>query len=142
MIPADVRFEDIAEGLESEHEYRVDASLTERFIEAFGDSSPIHVDDRYAKSRGFAGRVAHGAILNGFVSHFVGMVFPGRRALLLSVDMRYLRPTYLGTVVRLRSKVAQRVESQRALVLACTFEDAESRAILARARVQVTIADA
>jgi 3-hydroxybutyryl-CoA dehydratase len=142
MTPAELRFEDMGEGLEAEHDYRVDEVLVRQFIDVFRDTSPIHVDDQYATDRGFSGRVAHGAILNGFLSHFVGMVFPGRRALLLSADVRYTRPTYLGMLVRLRSKVLQRVESQRVVVLLCTFEDVESHAILARAKVQVKIADA
>jgi 3-hydroxybutyryl-CoA dehydratase len=142
MIAADLRFEDIAEGSEVEHEYAIDSGLPDRFIELFHDASPIHVDDDFARRKGFPGRVAHGAILNGFVSHFVGMVLPGRRALLLSTDIRYLRPAYPGTRVRLRAKVTQRVESQRVIVLTCTFEETTRGELLARARVQVAVADA
>jgi 3-hydroxybutyryl-CoA dehydratase len=142
MIAADLRFEDIIEGSEVEHEYLIDSGLPDRFVDLFHDASPIHVDDEFARRKGFPGRVAHGAIMNGFLSHFVGMVLPGRGALLLSTDIRYVRPAYAGTRVRLRAKVAHRVESECVVVLTCTFEEAVGGEVLARARVQVAVADA
>lgn len=142
MKVADFGFDDIREGHECEHEYAIDSDLPDRFIALFHDESPIHVDDVYARARGLGGRVAHGAILNGFLSHFVGTIFPGRRALLLSVDIRYTRPTHPGTRVRLVARVAQRVESLATVVLTCTFEDVASHEVVARARVQLAVADA
>ena len=138
---AAMRFEDIVEGFEVVHEYSVTAEKVDAFVALFGDASPIHVDDAHARARGFEQRVAHGAILQGFLSHFVGMILPGRFALLLSADVRYRQPVYPGTRVVLRGRVAQRTQSQRALLLAVTFEDQALGTVLASGRVQVAVAE-
>ena len=38
----------------------------------------------------------HGTILNCFISHFVGMHFPGGRVLLHAVDTQFKSPCHLA----------------------------------------------
>lgn len=134
-------FAEIEEGLVVEREYQLDASVYDAFLNAFADHSPLHVDDAYARASGFQGRVMHGAILNGFLSHFIGMHFPGRRALWLSVDLRYLKPSYLNDRLRLLARVIQKVESQRILVINITFHNQTQNLTAARGRIQVAVRD-
>jgi acyl-coenzyme A thioesterase PaaI-like protein len=81
----------------------------------------------------------HGAILNGFLSHFVGMRFPGGRSLELSVDMRYVRPSYLGDRVRLEGTVIQKVDSRSIVVVDLLYRNLTQNVIVARGRVQTAI---
>jgi len=83
-----VHYRDIGEGQRETLDYALTPAVYQHFLDAFQDVSPIHVDEGYAKARGFAGRVMHGSLLNGFVSHFIGTWFPGRYSLLLGVDLR------------------------------------------------------
>src|SRR5262245_32705646 len=119
-------FDDFAEGFTIQQSYELSQHVYEAFLSAFDDRSPIHVDPDYARAAGFEGRVMHGAILNGFLSNFVGMVFPGQRALLLSADIRYLAPSYLGDRIDLIATVAQKVSSQRVAVLNVKFDKSGS----------------
>src|SRR5436190_1875392 len=97
MEPARIiSYHELSEGMTHQRQYSITPDVYENFLRAFNDRSPIHIDADVARSRGFADRVMHGSILNGFVSHFVGMVFPGANSLLLSVDLRYSQPCYLG----------------------------------------------
>lgn len=114
-------FEAVKEGDTLDASYVIEESVYQGFLDTFQDVNPVHVDESYAKSKGFEGRVMHGAILNGFVSHFIGMRFPGENSLLLSVDSKYLKPCYLGDPLELRCKVAQKNESHRVLSLNCAF---------------------
>lgn len=118
-----LHFADLQDGKTAVHRYRITEDVHASFVSAFDDRSPIHVDDQFARDRGFPERVAHGAILNGFLSHFVGMRLPGATALLLSVDIRYLAPSHVGDELELTARVAQRSESTRTIVLAVTFEN-------------------
>ncbi len=132
-------FEDLREGMMVEQEYTIGADVYETFLSIFPDKSPVHVEDSYAKANGFDGIVMHGAILNGFLSHFVGMCFPGRRSLELSVDMRYLKPCYMGDKVVLRGTISQKLESRRVVVLDVAYENHTQGSTAARGRVQVAI---
>jgi 3-hydroxybutyryl-CoA dehydratase len=122
-----------------ERDYAITPIVYESFLRAFDDRSPIHVDSEYARLSGFADPVMHGAILNGFLSHFVGMIFPGANSLLLSVDLRYLQPSYLGDTLRLEAKVMQRLDAQQVVVLNCTFFNKTRGVNAAAGRLQVKV---
>lgn len=141
MSAADIRYEAIVEGAEVSQDYVITPTVYSNFLQTFGDRSPIHVEDGYARERGFEGRVMHGAILNGFVSHFVGMVLPGRRSLLLSVDLRYGSPSYLEDQIRIRGKVSQKVDAQRVVVLTFEIENLTRGSRAATGRAQVMVVD-
>jgi 3-hydroxybutyryl-CoA dehydratase len=136
---ADLTFDSLHEGDTFEQSYVIDKEVYEHFLAAFHDRSPVHVDEAYAHTRGFAGRVMHGTILNGFVSQFVGMHVPGRPALLLSVDLQYTAPCYLGDRLTLRARLAQKVDTLQAIVLHLQFHNVTQNVIAARGRAQVQI---
>jgi 3-hydroxybutyryl-CoA dehydratase len=140
-LPRDVHYEAIVEGSEVEWRYTLTRSVYEHFLAAFDDRSPVHVDEAYARARGFDDVVVHGAILNGFVSHFVGMRFPGRRALLLSADMRYANPSFIGDEITLIARVTQKVDVQRVIVLTVRLLNTTRGTTAATGRVQVSVAD-
>jgi Acyl dehydratase len=139
LCAKDYSFREIGENAEFSHLYRIDEAVYEALTDVFGDRSPIHVDESYARTAGFAGRVMHGAILHGFLSHFVGMHFPGRRSLLLSVNLNYRRPSYLNDEIRLTARVRQKLETVQVVVLDVNFVNTVSLDVLASGRVQVAL---
>ena len=86
----------------------------------------------------------HGAILNGFLSHFVGMHFPGVRALLQSVELRFLRPCYLWDHLKLELKVVQKSNVGGGVLLTnVAFRNVtRGNAVAANGRVQIGLCDA
>jgi 3-hydroxybutyryl-CoA dehydratase len=94
------------------------------FLTAFGDRNILHVDDRYAKSKGFTGVVMHGNILNGFISYFVGECLPVKNVILHSQQISYLRPAYLGDALKFEAVVEDASESVQAFTLEFTFRNA------------------
>jgi 3-hydroxybutyryl-CoA dehydratase len=141
LKPADRDFESLTEGTRAQSEYRITPEIFAQFVSLSGDLNPLHMDEGYARAAGFEGCVAHGAILNAFLSAFVGMVLPGRRSMLLSTDLRYLAPSYIGDTISVEGIVEQRVDSQRVLVLGCRFHNRTRDQLVARARVQVKVRD-
>jgi 3-hydroxybutyryl-CoA dehydratase len=135
-------YRDFAEGMMREQNYVVTPAVYENFLRTFDDRSPIHVDAAYARNCGFAGTVMHGAILNGFVSHFVGMVFPGANSLLVSVELRFLQPSYLGDTLRLCAKVTQKLDARQVIVLQVTFLNQTRGLTAATGRVLVQVRNA
>tara|TARA_B110000008_G_C16781467_1_gene488861 strand:- start:21 stop:275 length:255 start_codon:yes stop_codon:yes gene_type:complete len=59
----------------------------------------------------------HGAILNGFLSHFVGMVMPGKKAVLLTSEIRHHSPCYLNDELLFKFMLKRKIESTRMLML-------------------------
>ena len=141
LCSRDHSFQDIEEGAEYSHSYTIDEAVYDALLSIFQDQSPIHIDDTYARAAGFVSCVMHGAIFNGFLSHFVGMYFPGRRSLILSVNMNYHLPSYLGDTVTLTARVRQKAETARVVVLDVRFVSQLSEKVVVSGKVQVSLRD-
>jgi 3-hydroxybutyryl-CoA dehydratase len=139
--PRSCSYRDIAAGMKEEREYVISPCVYSHFIEAFDDRSPLHVDEAYARACGFPGKVMHGAILNGFLSHFIGMHFPGRPGMLLSADLRFAQPCHAGDMVRLEATVAQKLDVRNVIILDLIFQNVTRDCIAARGRAQVMVRD-
>ena len=139
---ADCSFSEIKENSQFFQIYTITPAVYDALVLVFGDQSPIHVDQDYAKAAGFSNCVMHGAVLQGFLSHFVGMHFPGKRALLLSVNMNYHHPSYLNDEIELKATVRQKVDAAKVVVLDVEFMNTETKSRVASGRAQVAIRDA
>src|SRR5882724_10858709 len=106
-------FEDLPLGTRFHKQYVIGEDVYRGFLDLFGDVSPLHVDDQVARSCGFSAKLMHGAILNGFISDFVGMNFPGKRTLELGVENHFVKPTYMNDVLELEATVKERLESRQ-----------------------------
>jgi acyl dehydratase len=133
------RYADLAEGQTHDHDYVITPAVYDNFLVAFADHSPLHMDAAHARAAGFADRVMHGGILHGFVSHFVGMIFPGAGSLLLSSELRFQKPNYLGDQLRLTAKLAQKLDVQQVIVLHLAFFNQTQNHLAASGRVQVQV---
>lgn len=64
-----------------------------RYGEQSGDLNPIHFDDDIARKYGFAGRITHGMLFNGWFTR-LGMEFPGAGTIYQRSMCVYLAPVY------------------------------------------------
>lgn len=102
---ADISLDDLKIGAAIEVQHVVTPKVIDAFAELSGDQSPIHVNESASKEAGFDQRVAHGAILVAWISEIVGMRLPGRRALLVELNVKFDRPIYSNDTVVLRAEV-------------------------------------
>lgn len=76
------------------------------FSQVTGDFNPIHVD-KYACKQVFKKRIAHGALLSGFISACIGMYLPGQGTVYLSQNSRFDSPVYFGDIVKVEVSVTE-----------------------------------
>lgn len=62
----------------------------EAFAMATGDKNPVHLDDRYAATTRFGGRIAHGILTVGLISACIAQNWPG--SIYLSQQARFVKP--------------------------------------------------
>ena len=93
-------------------------TVTEEMMQDFerlsGDCSPIHIDEDYARRRGYPGRVVYGMLGASFFSTLAGVYLPGEHCLLHGVECKFARPVFIGdtltvtgTVLRVSEAVAE-----------------------------------
>jgi 3-hydroxybutyryl-CoA dehydratase len=129
--------EDLAVGQHAEFETVIADDDIDGFATLSGDKSPLHVDKVFARKRGYADRVAHGAYMVALASRLVGMYLPGRNALLLAVQVSFVAPALPGARVRVRGEIEQLSDSVRSVVLKLAIHDVADESLLARGRLTV-----
>ncbi len=64
------------------------------------DINPAHLDEEYAKTTMFGGRIAHGMLSAGFISAVLGNHLPGPGTIYLSQTLKFKAPVRPGDTVR------------------------------------------
>lgn len=86
-------------------EFSVDAAAMELFKTLSSDTSRIHCDEDYAKSRGYEGVIVYGGIMLAQLSHMLGMHLPGANGTSTSWSVNYRRPLYVGDKAQIAIEV-------------------------------------
>jgi 3-hydroxybutyryl-CoA dehydratase len=106
-------FEELEEGMSATHEVDLTDEMIEAFSKLTGDVHPLHSDAEYAVECGFDFILAHGMLTSSFASTLVGMLLPGKNALLLSQSFRYLRPVYGADRLKVSGEIVSKVDADR-----------------------------
>lgn len=103
-----MQFQELVEKSQAiEVTYHVTPEVYFGFQKISSDYNPLHTDEAFAKSKGFPERVMYGNILNGFVSHFVGMALPSRDVMIQTQDIQFRKPVYLNDEILLKSSIEE-----------------------------------
>ena len=130
----------VQEGFRTSHRYTISAAVYEHFLAAFGDTNTLHLHDDAAQSRGFPERVMHGMILGGFISHFVGVHFPGANSVLHAVNLQFKSPCHLGDEILIEATVTDVVPAVNVVALDIIVRNVTRDRVAAKSKVQVGVA--
>ncbi|HZZ68545.1 MAG TPA: MaoC family dehydratase [Phenylobacterium sp.] len=92
-------FDELIVGQTAEVTHVVGAADIESFAAVSGDHNPVHMDEAYAKTTPFGGRIAHGMLSAAYISAVLGNDLPGPGAIYLSQSLRFRRPVKIGDPV-------------------------------------------
>lgn len=91
--------EDLEVGMRAEYAREVTQDMIECFAEVSGDFNPLHLDEDYARTTMFQGRIAHGMLSAAFISKVFGTVMPGKGSIYISQTLRFLAPVRIADTV-------------------------------------------
>jgi acyl dehydratase len=103
--PRGLTLDELQVGMTAEIERTVTEEQVRQFAEASSDWNPVHMDEDYARTTAFRGRIAHGLLPASFVSAVVGTKLPGPGSLYLGQTLSFSKPTRIGDVVTARVTV-------------------------------------
>jgi 3-hydroxybutyryl-CoA dehydratase len=98
--------EDLTVGQNAEASRDVAAADLDAFAAVSGDHNPVHLDEAFAATTQFGGRIAHGMLSASFISALIASELPGPGAIYLSQTLKFLRPVRIGDTVTTRVEVA------------------------------------
>ena len=132
------RFDEFQVGDEAEISHLVSAGDVETFAGLTGDDNPLHMDEAYADTTTFGGRVVHGMLTASFISTIIGTKLPGPGALWYEQTLRYLSPVRIDERIRIRARVLRKSSGLRTLVLETIVLGGDGRTVIeGEAKVKV-----
>lgn len=119
-------------------DYVVDEAVHAAFVSLSGDRNPLHVDEAFARSKGFAGRVIHGNILCAFLSDAIGMRLSTQNVIIHTQKIAFVEPVYAGDRLGWEGTVEDVSLAVRAVVIKFRFRNQSGR-VVARGRFQIGV---
>jgi 3-hydroxybutyryl-CoA dehydratase len=96
---ATVFFEDIQIGQSASYAKTITEADILQFAGVSGDDNPVHINQEYAETTRFGGRIAHGMLTASLISTVVGTKLPGEGAVYVSQSTQFKAPVRIGDTV-------------------------------------------
>lgn len=103
---AGLYFEDLSVGQSGVFAKTVTEADIVLFAGIVGDTNPVHLNQEYAATTRFKGRIAHGMLAAGFISTVLGTRLPGPGTIYLSQSLAFKAPVRIGDTVVATATIA------------------------------------
>ena len=121
--------EDLSLGLSAERSHVVSEADIAAFAEVSGDFNPVHMDEAFAQTTQFKGRIAHGMLSAAYISALLAGELPGPGAVYMSQSLRFRRPVRIGDEVVTKVTVTA-IDAEKARVTLETVCTVAGKAVL------------
>lgn len=108
--------EDLHEGMSAGFAKTITEADIILFAGASGDNNAIHINDEFARSTPFGGRIAHGFLTASVISAAVANRLPGPGTIYISQQMNFRAPVRPGDTVQATVTVRE-IQADRARVV-------------------------
>ena len=129
--------EDLAIGQQASFSKTVTEADIVKFAEVSGDDNPVHLDEAFAQTTMFKGRIAHGMLSAGFISTVIGTRLPGSGTIYMSQTLRFKAPVRIGDTVTATCTITEIIPEKRRAVLSTICKVGDTVVIEGEALVMV-----
>lgn len=130
------------EDLEIGHKEAFDVRIPKEYQDAFRgftkDVNPLHLDSKFAREKGYEDCVVFGMLTASYYSTLAGVYLPGERSLIHSVDIKFLKPVYIGDTLRVEGVVKEKNDTFNLLIIKGTITN-QNNAKVSRATMKVGV---
>ncbi|HEY6898940.1 MAG TPA: MaoC family dehydratase [Rhodocyclaceae bacterium] len=109
--------EDMQPGLSASFAKTVTEADILLFSAVSGDINAVHLNEEFAKSTPFGGRIAHGMLTAGFISAVLGNKLPGPGTIYLGQTLKFKAPVRPGDTVTATVTVREVIAEKRRAIL-------------------------
>ena len=134
------KFSDIHVGLEESFEVSITAEMMQKFLDISGDINPLHIDETYAKEKGFQGKVVYGMLSSSFYSTLAGVYLPGKFCILQGADIQFSNPVFIGDTLKITGKVSYINEAYKQLEIKAIIRNQDNKKV-SKATIKTGVMD-
>ena len=116
--------EDLQAGMSSTFAKTITEADIVLFASASGDNNAVHINEEFAQSTQFKGRIAHGMLTASVISAAIAGRLPGPGTIYLGQNLRFKAPVRPGDTVHATVTVKELFPEKRRVALAtvCTVK--------------------
>ena len=109
-------------------------TLTEQdlllFAKVSGDTNPVHLDEDFAATTQFEGRIAHGMWTASLISCALATKLPGPGGIYLGQELKFLRPVKIGDTVTVQLEVQEINERRKRATVITNVVNQDGKAVV------------
>ncbi|MCB2293976.1 MaoC family dehydratase [Clostridium algoriphilum] len=79
---------------------KITTEMVIQFSEISEDKNPLHLDEEFAKTTRFKGRISHGMLVGSLISAVIANILPGIGSIYLSQSLRFVKPVRHNDVIK------------------------------------------
>jgi 3-hydroxybutyryl-CoA dehydratase len=125
-----MRFDELHLGQQAAVSKVIEEADIDAFATLTGDANPVHLDEAFAATTRFGGRIAHGMLSAGLFSTVLGMKLPGTGAIYLGQTLRFTAPVRPGDTVTATAEVVELVPEKRRVRLRTTATNQRGETVI------------
>ncbi len=118
-------FEDLEVGMKASFAKTITEADIVLFAGASGDNNAVHINEEFAKTTAFGGRIAHGMLTASVISAAIAGRLPGPGTIYLGQNLRFKAPVRPGETVYAEVTVKELLadKGRATLTTVCTVGD-------------------
>jgi 3-hydroxybutyryl-CoA dehydratase len=129
--------EDLQVGQSASYERAISEADVREFALMSGDFNPLHLDEAYAQSTRFKGRIVHGMLPVTFISTVLGTKLPGAGCIFMGASFRFKSPVRIGDTVVATCTVREINSAKGRVTFDCTCAVGETTVVEGEALCKV-----
>ena len=122
-------YEEISLGQTATYTRTVGEREIQLFAAASGDVNPVHLDEDFAASTQFKGRIAHGMLTGAFISAALAMKLPGPGTIYLGQSLRFRLPVKIGDTITVNLEVIEKKDRRQYVTLECKATNQDGKVV-------------
>ena len=111
--------EDLSQGMSAAFGRTVSDADIALFAGVSGDTNPLHLNQEFASTTIFKGRIAHGLLTAAYISTVIGTKLPGPGAIYISQSLNFKAPVRAGDTVLATVTIAEIMAAKKRVRLDC-----------------------
>ena len=111
------RFEELEVGMAASYAKTITEADIVLFAGISGDTNPVHLNQEFASTTMFQGRIAHGMLTASLISAVLGTKLPGPGCIYISQKLRFKGPVRAGDTITARVMITELLPRKRRVVL-------------------------
>lgn len=127
---ANIPFDEMYVGQTASYQKTVTEDDVLLFAKLSGDTNPVHLDEDYAKTTQFEGRIAHGMYTAAIISAAMAMRLPGPGGIYLGQTMKFKAPVRIGDTLTVTIEVTGKRESRNIATLSTLVSNQDGQKVV------------